>query len=132
MNTNEQVEHLIRTLENSRYEAVLAGDFQAFAELMHPELSYAHSTSGVDTLASYVEKCNAGFFIYHRLEHPIDSITVVGDTAVVRGEMSGDVTVGGVRKQLHNQVLAVWVNGPQGWKMLAFQPMPVVRHSQPH
>jgi len=126
VNNNKQIETLIRALEDQRYDAVLAGDFQAFAKLMHPDLSYAHSTGSVDTLASYLEKCDAGFYVYHHIEHPIDSITVVGDTVLVRGEMNGEITAGGVQKQLRNKALAVWVNGPQGWKLLAYQPTPFV------
>ena len=126
MNNNNEIESRIRELEDQRYTAVLDGDFQAFSKLMHPSLSYAHSTGSVDTLASYLEKCEAGFYVYHRIEHPIDSITVVGDIVLVRGEMNGEITAGGAIKHLRNKALAVWINGAEGWKLLAYQPTPIV------
>jgi uncharacterized protein (TIGR02246 family) len=112
----------IRELEDRRYAAVIAGDFDAFAALAHPDLAYTYSTGGLDDLASHLAKCAGGYYVYPRIEHPIDRIAVVGDTAVVVGEMHADITAGGVRKTLANWALAVWVRVAGDWKLLAYQP----------
>ncbi|MEU8483370.1 nuclear transport factor 2 family protein [Streptomyces sp. NPDC048641] len=116
------VESTIRTLEDTRYEAVIAGDIEAFAALAHPELAYTHSNAAVDTLDSYLEKLRSGFYVYHSIEHPVDRILVSGDTAVVVGEMHADLTARGVRKTLANRSLAVWVRERDHWLLLAYQP----------
>ena len=112
----------IRALEDARYDAVVRGDIPAFAELAHPELTYTHSSGSVDTLGSYREKLESGFYVYHRVDHPIDRIVVEGDTALVIGEMYADITAGGTRKTLANRALAVWVRVDGAWRLLAYQP----------
>jgi len=123
--TNHGMNHdaeQIRELEDRRYDAMVAGDFDGFAKLAHPELAYTHSTGDTDTLESYLEKCRSGFYTYHRIDHPVDRITVVGDTAVVVGEMHAELTAGGVQKRLANRCLAVWVRSGGDWKLLGYQP----------
>lgn len=115
-------EETIRSLEDARYEAVIAGDLEAFTALAHPELAYTHSNAVVDTRDSYLDKLRAGFYVYHRIEHPVHRIVVSGDTAVVVGEMHADLTAGGVRKTLANRCLAVWVRESDRWLLLAYQP----------
>ena len=112
----------IRALEDARYDAVVRGDIGAFAELAHPDLTYTHSNGSVDTLDSYREKLESGFYDYHRIDHPIDRIVVEGDTAVVIGEMHADITAGGTRKTLATRALAVWVRVDGAWRLLAYQP----------
>ncbi|MGW7021219.1 nuclear transport factor 2 family protein [Streptomyces decoyicus] len=119
MNTTDTA--LIRALENRRFDALVARDFAAFAELAHPGLAYTHSNGAVDTLDSYLAKCESGHFVYHRIAHPVDALTVVGDTAVVIGEMHADMTAGGVRRNLANRSLAVWARVDGSWKFLAYQ-----------
>ncbi len=115
-------EATIRALEDARYDAVVRGDIAAFVELAHPDLTYTHSTGTVDTLDSYREKLESGFYDYHRIDHPIDRIVIVGDTALVVGEMHADITAGGTRKTLANRALAVWVQVDGAWRLLAYQP----------
>jgi uncharacterized protein (TIGR02246 family) len=118
-------ERTIRELEDRRYAAVVAGDFDGFAALCHPDLIYTHSTAVSDTLGSYVEQCRSGYYVYHRIDHPVSRIVVAGDTALVLGEMHADLTAGGVRKQLHNSSLAVWVREGGSWKLIGYQPTPM-------
>jgi ketosteroid isomerase-like protein len=118
----EAIRDTIRRLEDERYAAVIKVDFDAFAALAHPELTYTHSLGDVDTLDSYREKVEGGFYVYHRIDHPIDKIVVAGDTALVIGEMHADITAGGVRKSLANRCLAVWVRGDGRWRLIAYQP----------
>jgi len=125
MNNPRETESLIRALEAQRYRAVVFGDFDTFAELAHPELVYTHSNGLVDSLQSYLMKCREGFYVYHRIEHPIDSVRVIGDIALVLGEMNGEITSGGIQKTLRNQTLAVWAHTDGDWKLLAYQPTPV-------
>ncbi|MFD5092744.1 nuclear transport factor 2 family protein [Amycolatopsis thailandensis] len=120
--TSGDAESTIRSLEDARYAAVMAGDFAAFAAHAHPDLAYTHSNAVTDTLESYLDKLRSGFYVYHSIDHPVDRITVAGDTAVVVGEMHADITAGGTRKTLANRALAVWVRDTGRWLLLAYQP----------
>ena len=115
----------IREMEDRRFDAIVTGDFDTFARLCDERLTYTHSDGVRDTLASYVTACRDGFYDYHRIEHPVDDVLVVGDVAVVHGRMRADLTVGGTRKTLDNRSIAVWArSGPQ-WRLLAFQATPI-------
>ncbi|MEQ3550961.1 nuclear transport factor 2 family protein [Pseudonocardia nematodicida] len=118
------VEHQVRELEARRYAAAAAGDWDSYAELCHPDLVYTHSNAVVDTLDEYLAKARDGYYVYHRIEHPIDRILVSGDTAVVIGEMNALITAGGVGKTLANRCAAVWVREGGRWLLLAYQPTP--------
>ena len=116
---------VITELERRRFAAMVAGDFDAFAAVCHPDLLYTHSTGVTDTLESYLATCRAGHYVYHLIDHPVAKIVVSGSTALVLGEMHADLTVGGVRKQLHNSSLAVWVELDGAWRLIAYQPTPL-------
>jgi ketosteroid isomerase-like protein len=112
------------SLEDRRYEAVLRSDFDAFAELCHEDLVYAHSNGDRDDLSSYVDKCRRGVYVYHRIDHPVEQVKVLGDVALVIGEMQADLTIKGKRILLNNTALAVWIRSGSTWKLLAYQPTP--------
>ena len=124
MTTADTDVQAIRALEDRRYDAVVAGDFDGFAAVCHPDLIYTHSNGVTDTLASYLEKCRSGYYVYHAVDHPVTKIVIVGDLALVLGEMNADLTSGGTRKQLRNSSLAVWVRVAEDWKLIAYQPTP--------
>jgi len=124
MSDSEQDLEAVTELEDRRFAAMVAGDFDGFAALCHPDLVYTHSTGVTDTLDSYLGKCRDGFFDYHRIDHPITKIVIAGDVALVLGEMNADLTVGGVRKQLRNCSLAVWVRAGASWRLIGYQPTP--------
>ncbi|GAA2255829.1 hypothetical protein GCM10010145_25040 [Streptomyces ruber] len=113
---------VVRELEERRFRAVVERDLDDFAGLAHPDLAYIHSSGTVDTLESFVAKCESGYFVYQRIDHLVDKVSVVGDTAVVIGHMRVNMTAGGIRRQLENRALGVWARGADGtWKLLAHQ-----------
>lgn len=114
----------ILELETKRYRAVVDGDLDAFRSFCHPNLVYTHSDGSRDTVASYVNKVETGFYVYHRIDHPTEDVLVSGDTAVVVGEMNASITANGTDKELVNNSIAVWVRENGTWLLLAYQPTP--------
>ncbi|MFF2317833.1 nuclear transport factor 2 family protein [Arthrobacter sp. NPDC058097] len=123
-NSAEAEKNQIETLEAKRYQAVVDADYDAFEGLCHQRLVYTHSLGDRDTLSSYMEKLRKGFYRYHRIDHPIEDIVLIGDTALVLGQMNADLTVNGTHKTLANSALSVWVKEDETWKFLAYQPTP--------
>ena len=39
---------------------------------------YTHSTGVTDTLESYLVRCRAGYYVYHRIDHPVAKMVVSG------------------------------------------------------
>ncbi|MDL4773932.1 MULTISPECIES: nuclear transport factor 2 family protein [Thermomonosporaceae] len=114
----------VRQLDRKRFEALLAQDADALAELCHPELMLTHTDGAPENYESYLRKIRESAWVFQRIDHPVHRISLVGDTAVVLGEMDADFTVGGAVKHLSNITLAVWVREDGKWRMLAFHPTP--------
>jgi hypothetical protein len=108
--------------EDRRYRAMLDADLATLDELCADELSYAHSSGVRDTKAEYLEKVRAGYYVYLWIDHPHERVEVVGDTAMVVGRMTADLTVAGTAKTIDNLALAVWVRTATGWRLLAYAP----------
>ena len=119
-----QDEQAVRGAEDRRFAAMLAGDWDALAALCDPRLIYTHSSGVADTRDSYLEKCRSGYYAYHHIDHPISTILMLDDAALVFGEMNAEITSGGKPKTLRNLTLTVWHRGRDDseWRMIGFQP----------
>ena len=121
MPTYDDVDEVLAA-EDERYRAMLDADLDALDRLCADELSYAHSSGVRDTKQEYVAKVRSGYYDYHRIDHPVERVEVHGDTAIVVGRMTADLTVDGTRKTIDNLALAVWTRAADGWRLLAYAP----------
>jgi hypothetical protein len=108
--------------EDRRYRAMLDADLTVLDELCSGELSYAHSSGARDTKDQYLEKVRSGYYRYRRIDHPVERVAVLGDTAIVVGRMTSDLDVDGVPKTIDNLALAVWARAAGSWQLLAYAP----------
>ena len=108
--------------EDRRYRAMQDADLATLTELCADELSYAHSSGIRDTRSEYLEKLRSGYYVYRRIDHPVDRVEVLGDTAIVIGRMTSDVEVQGTLKTIDNLALAVWTRASGTWQLLAYAP----------
>jgi 3-hydroxyisobutyrate dehydrogenase-like beta-hydroxyacid dehydrogenase len=122
--TGPQVEDTIRALEDRRYAAMVAGDLDVLGDLLSDDVSYTHSNAAVDSKASYLELMRTGGLVYLSLENVTEAVLLRPGTAVVRGTMVGRIRMHGAERTLDSRVVAVWVEGPTGWQLLAFHPTP--------
>jgi hypothetical protein len=111
--------------EDRRYEALLGPDLPTLERLFHDRLSYAHSSGVRDTKAEYLGKIESGYYDYQRIDHPVERVDVLGDTVVVIGRMTADLTVQGTQKTIDNLALAVWTKDSGEWQLVAFAPTPL-------
>ncbi len=93
---------MIQELEDKRYAAVLNQDYDTFEGLCHADLVYGHTGGNRDSLETYISKLRSGVLLYHRIDHPVENIVLVGDAALVTGQMSADLTINGSNKTLNN------------------------------
>ena len=101
--------------EDRRYRAMLD-------EVCADGLSYTHSSGVRDTKSEYLGKLRSGYYVYRRIDHPVDRVEVVGDTAIVVGRMTADLEVQGTPKTIDNLALAVWTRASGTWQLLAYAP----------
>ena len=108
--------------EDRRYRAMVETDLVALDQLLDDRLSYAHASGPRDTRDEYVAKVRSGYYDYLRIDHPVERVEVIGDTAMVVGRMTCDLTVQGTPKTIDNLALAVWVLTAGEWRLLAYAP----------
>jgi hypothetical protein len=113
--------------EDRRYDALLGPDLPTLERLFHDRLSYAHSSGVRDTKAEYLAKIENGYYDYSRMDHPVERVDLIGDTAVVSGRMTADLLVQGEPKSLDVLALAVWTKDTGEWQLLAYASTPLPR-----
>ena len=121
---SEEDVRAVLAAEDRRYDALLGPDLPALERLFHERLSYAHSSGVRDTKAEYLAKIENGYYVYARIDHPVERVDVLGDSAVVVGRMTADLTVAGTAKTIDNLALAVWTRATGEWQLLAYAPTP--------
>ena len=122
MGHDTEATRAVLAAEDRRYRAMQDADLATLAEVCADELSYAHSSGIRDTKSEYLEKLRSGYYVYRRIDHPVDRVEVLGDTAIVLGRMTADVEVQGTLKVIDNLALAVWTRASGTWRLLAYAP----------
>src|SRR4051794_38375113 len=110
--------------EDRRYQAMLDGDLDALDQLCADALSYTHSNGVRDSKAEYFAKLRDGYYVYHRIDHPVERVEVSGDAAVVVGRMTADLDSGGGRQSNDRPPGAPWAPRAGGRRALAPPPPP--------
>lgn len=107
----------ISALEDQRFRAQVAGDIPTLERLLSDQLVYTHSSASVDSKASFIESIETRR-PYQKVERSGEEVRLHGNTAVVTGQARIDLNGG---RQLNLRYTDVWVNGPNGWQMVAWQ-----------
>ncbi len=115
-------ERAVLDAEDRRYRAMIDADLETMDRLVADEVSSAHSSGVRDTKAEYFEKVRSGYYDYHSIDHPVERVEVVGDTAIVVGRMTADLDVDGTGKTIDSLALAVWTKDGGEWRLLAYAP----------
>jgi hypothetical protein len=111
--------------EDRRYRAMIETDLETLDQLLDDRVSYAHSSGVRDTKAEYLGKIESGYYDYQRIDHPVERVDVLGDSAVVIGRMTADLTVQGTQKTIDNLALAVWTRTAGEWQLVAYASTPL-------
>ena len=117
----------LRDLEQRRYTAMQAGDFDVLEDLLHEDLAYMHSTGELETKKSYLDGLRTGTSAYKTVNFDDQTIRVCGDLGLVFHHLEADVVFEGAERHLDNRLLAVWTRDTGKWRMIGLQSGPVVR-----
>jgi ketosteroid isomerase-like protein len=115
------VEDELNQLEESRYAALIAGDWQALDALLADEFFYNTGTGASLTKSAFIEYMKSGAAVVKKAVREDSRVRVYGDAALVTGIAHVDVTVKGEEKTLHSRYLHVWTRQNQSWKLVARQ-----------
>ena len=77
----------IKACEDKRFAALLAGDVDALAPLLHKDPRYVHSSGDVENRDAYLIQLRAGASSYREAKRSNEKIILHGDTAPVFSQL---------------------------------------------
>ena len=103
-------------------KALLAQDVKTLDKLYASELTYGHSNGHIDTKDTFINTIGTKKEVYNELNLTDMTVSIVGNNALVRHKMTGNVTLedGSINKP-NLGVLQVWSKTKSGWQLLARQ-----------
>lgn len=112
----------IRSLEESRFAAMLSRDAPALRRILADDLTYTHSSGQLESKEQFIESIASGAFQYLAIlpEGALD-VRVYGDAAVVTGKGTFRVRAGGEERSLKLRFTDVYVARSGVWQMVAWQ-----------
>ncbi len=115
----------IRSLEDRRFQAMIAADVPALEQLLGDQLVYTHSSARVDTKTTLIEDIRTKRLNYQKIERSQEVIQVYGGMAVVSGQARIELLAASGTMVLNLRYVDVWTKGAKGWQMVAWQSTPI-------
>ncbi len=97
---------------------MLQKDGNALNKVLSDDLTYTHSGGEFQTKADVIKSVTSGKTVTEKLDFSEMTVRVYGKTALVKGRVDLQHSPTNI---VHMNILHVWVNGPQGWQMVARQ-----------
>ena len=107
--------------EQARYAAQMANDFAAMERLFGDDLVYIHSSTSVDTKASFIESMRSGAVRYRTMTRGDVKVRCYGSVAIITGQGSFEVTARGQELRLDLLFHAVWAKRANGVQFVSWQ-----------
>ena len=112
---------MIRALDAERMGAMVAGDLEALGRILADDLTYVHTSAAIDTKQSILESIGNGNLNYRKMAARDVQVRDYGDSAILRGQADVEVRSGGNDLTFSLEFTNVYVNGDDGWQMVAWQ-----------
>lgn len=114
-------EEAVAAAVESLKKAIVDGDKAALEEISADQLTYGHSSGKLEDKAAFVEALASGKSDFKNMNLTEQTITVSGNTALVRHDLKASVVDSGNPADIHLGVLLVWQKQKGKWKLLARQ-----------
>jgi ketosteroid isomerase-like protein len=111
----------VMAADDERIRATLAADIDALRALYAADLVYVHASGVQDTRDSLLENVSSGPVRYRDLRRDAALVRIFGDTAVMNGRFTADVTIKDVDRSFPASFTSVWVRSAGRWTMTAWQ-----------
>jgi ketosteroid isomerase-like protein len=101
--------------------AMIDADGKALRSLTADRLSYGHSSGLVEDKETFVRKLVTGESDFVNMEISEQTVSVSGQTAIVRHRLDAEVKDGGKPGRVRLQVMLIWQKQGRDWRLLARQ-----------
>src|SRR5258708_16982508 len=108
----------ILAIMESYKDGMIHNNGAVLGKLLHDDLSFVHSAGQVETKADVLRSVTTGKNVITRMEFSDSAIRAYGNTALVKCRVDlwhSDTNI------VHMNVLHVWLNGRDGWQLVARQ-----------
>src|SRR5260370_693881 len=105
----------------ARKQATMKKDAAALDKLLHPDLTYSHSSAANQTKDEVIKSVTTGKATVEGITFTDTTVRVYGRTALVKGKVDIVNNTDGKSTPAHLNILHVWIKGPHGWQMVARQ-----------
>ena len=119
--TNGKSEREVLAAMDAWKQATIAKDRAALEKLLHPDLTYTHSSGMNQTKDEVLKSVTTGNASVEAIDFTGTTVRIYGNTALVKGKVDIRNNTGGNSSTAHLDILHVWIKGPQGWQMVARQ-----------
>lgn len=107
---------VIRQREQQRVKYLVSGDFDRFAQMTSPTLSYSHSNGTVDTKEKFIGDLRAGRPVFRSITHRDVNVRFVAPgVAILNGLSDFEVTSGGQDQRIPLRFTIVYVEKDGEW-----------------
>ena len=118
------MEQQIRTLEKQRFQYLIDKQYQKFAEICEDNLRYVHTSGTVDSLTSFMNKLQAGYYDYQKIDYDIVDIIEMSDCIIVTANFYAELLVDQEPRVLQNRAISIWKKGTDQPKLFIYQATP--------
>ena len=108
-------------IEKDRMRAMVSGDLETLDSILSADLTYVLTSAALDTKASILDGIKSGRLRYTVMDASEVSVKVYGEAAVITGLAKVEVSVSGQDLKFELKFTDVYINGSQGWQMVAWQ-----------
>ena len=115
------LEEVALKLEQQWEDALTHSDTGALEKLYAETIIYTHSSGKVDTKSSYINAIKSGASKYLSMKRDDIKVVLYGQTAVVSCHWEVHVLSQGNKIDINARYLHVYVQQPDGWKMVAHE-----------
>ena len=116
--SDAKTEKEILAIMESYKDAMIHNNGAVLGKLLHDDLTFVHSAGQVETKADVLKSATTGKNVITRMEFSDSSVRAYGNTALVKCRVDlwhSDTNI------VHMNVLHVWLNGRDGWQLVARQ-----------
>jgi ketosteroid isomerase-like protein len=100
-------------------QATMKKDGAALEKLLHPDLTYSHSSGMTQTKADVIKAVTTGKATVEGIDFSDMTVRVYGKTALVKGVVDLHNSTDGKTTVAHLSILHVWIKDSHGWQMVA-------------
>ncbi len=106
--------------DDARYAAMMANDAKALAPFLADPLVYTHSDGQTDDKTAYLAQIDDGRLQYRRFVRQDLTCLLLGEQALLRGELQLEARFKGHDASLRIHYLAAWTRHNGTWQLVAW------------